>query len=92
MSAGAAITLWRGAHKKQLQQQHSHAVQADIAVDVLLSFMRTSTPAGDDWTKAALLAAAPAMGLSSRKLKQAFGQAKEKEQIEHRPDNTVLLL
>jgi hypothetical protein len=29
LSAGAAITLWRGARKKQLQQQHSHAVQAD---------------------------------------------------------------
>jgi hypothetical protein len=84
--------LWRGARKKQLQQQHSHAVQAATAVHVLLSFMRTSTPEGDDWTKAALLAAAPAMGLSSRKLKQAFGQAKEKKQIEHRPDGTVLLL
>jgi hypothetical protein len=81
LSAGAAITLWRGVRKKQLLQQHSHAVQADMAVDVLLSFMRTSTPEGDDWTKAALLAAAPATGLSSRKLKQAFGQAKEKKQI-----------
>jgi hypothetical protein len=92
LSAGAAITLWRGARKTQLQQQHSHAVQADTAVDVLLSFMRTSTPEGDDRTKAALLAAAPAMGLSSRKLKQAFGQVEEKKQIEHRPDGTVLLL
>jgi hypothetical protein len=44
LSAGAAITLWSGARKKQLQQQHSHAVQADIAVDVLLSFMRTARP------------------------------------------------
>jgi hypothetical protein len=92
LSVGGAITLWRGARKKQLQQQHSHAVQADTAVDVLLSFLRTSTPEGDDWTKAAFLAAAPAMGLTSRKLKQAFGQAKEKKQIEHRPDGTVLLL
>jgi hypothetical protein len=81
LGAGAAITLWRGARKKQLQQQHSHAVQADTAVDVLLSFVRrTSTPEGDDWTKAALLATAPAMGSTSRKLKQAFGQAKEKKQ------------
>eukprot|EP00953_Heterococcus_sp_UTEX-ZZ885_P014200 8075-Heterococcus_DN1.PRE.1 len=43
LSVGAAITLWRGVRQKQLQQQHSHAVQADTAVDVLLSFMRTST-------------------------------------------------
>eukprot|EP00953_Heterococcus_sp_UTEX-ZZ885_P007045 4290-Heterococcus_DN1.PRE.1 len=41
-----------------------------------------------DWRKAEFLAAAPTMGLSSRKLKQAFGQAKEKKQIEHKPDGT----
>jgi hypothetical protein len=99
LSAGAAITLWRGARKKQLQQQHSHAVKADTAVDVLLSFMsvllsfmRTSTPKRGECTKADLLVAAPTMGLSSRKLKQAFGIAKEKKQIEHRADGTVLLL
>jgi hypothetical protein len=54
--------------------------------------MRTSTPKGDDWTKAALLASAPAMGLSSRKLKQAFGQANEKKQVEHFQAGTILLL
>jgi hypothetical protein len=51
--------------------------------------MRTSAR---DWTKAKLLAAAPTMGLSSRKLKQAFGVAKEKKQIQHKSDGTVLLL
>jgi hypothetical protein len=51
--------------------------------------MRTSAR---DWTKAELLAAAPTMGLSSRKLKQAFGIAKESKHIEHRADGTVLLL
>lgn len=90
LSAGAAIALWRGARKKQLQQQHSHAVKGDTAVATLLQFMRTGTPAGRDWTKAGLLAAAPTMGLSSRKLKQAFGQAKASRQIEHRGDGTVL--
>jgi hypothetical protein len=92
LSVSAAITLWRGARKKQLQQQHSHAVQADTAVDVLLSFMRTSTPKRGEWTKADLLVAAPTIGLSSRKLKQAFGIAKEKKQMEHKSDGTVLLL
>jgi hypothetical protein len=42
--------------------------------------MRTSAR---DWTKAELLAAPPTMGLSFRKLKQAFGVAKEKKQIQH---------
>jgi hypothetical protein len=92
LSAGAAIILWRGARKKQLQQQHSHAVKADTAVDVLLSFLKTETPKRGEWTKADLLVAAPTKGLSSRKLKQAFGIAKEKKQIEHRADGTVLLL
>jgi hypothetical protein len=91
LSAGAAITLWRGARKKPLQQQHSHAVKADTAVATLLQFMRTGTPAGRDWTKADLLVAAPTMGLSFRKLKQAFGVAKEKKQIQHKSDGTVLL-
>jgi hypothetical protein len=79
-------------YSKQLQQQHSHAVKADTAVDVLLSFLKTETPKRGEWTKAALLAAAPTMGLSSRKLRQAFGIAKESEHIEHRADGTVLLL
>jgi hypothetical protein len=92
LGASAAIALWRAARKRQLQQQHSHAVKADTAVATLLQFMRTGSPAGRDWTKAGLLAAAPTMGLSSRKLKQAFGLAKERKQIEHKPDGTVLLL
>jgi hypothetical protein len=60
----------------------------DTAVAILLQFMRTSAR---DWLKAELLAAAPTMGLSSRKLKQAFGIAKESKHIEHRADGTALL-
>jgi hypothetical protein len=59
---------------------------------VLLRFLRTGTPTRGDWTKADLLVAAPTMGLTPKKLKQALGLAKERKQIEHKPDGTVLLL